>query len=59
MVVTQLINPPVGEVFNLNKDPVQNTEVINISPAGMRIDRDLYKSLKEDISDKQSYETLY
>tara|TARA_B100000700_G_scaffold198073_1_gene217857 strand:+ start:1 stop:993 length:993 start_codon:yes stop_codon:yes gene_type:complete len=53
-------DPPVGEVFNLNKDPVQNTEVINISPAGMRIDRDLYKSLKEDIlKDKASYKTLY
>ena len=53
-------NPPVGEVFNLNQDPVQNTEVINISPAGMRIDRDLYKSLKEDIlKDKVSYDTLY
>ena len=53
-------NPPVGEIFNLNQDPVQNTEVINISPAGMRIDRDLYKSLKEDIlKDKASYKTLY
>ncbi len=52
--------PNVGEVFNLHRDPVQNTEVINISLEGMRIDRDLYKSLKEDIlKDKASYKTLY
>ena len=37
------------EVFNKNIDPVQKTEEINIPQAGMRIDRDLYKSLKQNI----------
>ena len=51
--------PNVDEVFNINADPVQSAEEINISQAGMRIDRDLYKSFKEDLfKDKQSYNTL-
>ena len=49
----------VDEVFNKNIDPVQRTEEINIPQAGMKIDRDLYKSFKEDLfKDKQSYTTL-
>ena len=49
----------VDEVFNKNIDPLQKTEEINIQQAGMRIDRDLYKSFKEDFfKDKQSYNTL-
>ena len=53
--------PPtnVDEVFNKNIDPVQRTEEINIPQAGMRIDRDLYKSFKEDLfKDKQSFNSL-
>jgi hypothetical protein len=47
------------EVFNKNIDPVQKTEEINIPQAGMRIDRDLYKSFKEEFfKDKQSYSSL-
>ena len=54
-----VIKSNVDEVFNINVDPVQSTEEINISQAGMRIDRDLYKSFKEDLlKDKQSYNTL-
>ena len=54
-------HPPtnVDEIFNKNIDPVQRTEEINIPQAGMRIDRDLYKSFKEDLyKDKQSYSNL-
>ena len=54
-------HPPtnVDEVFNKNIDPIQKTEEINIPQAGMRIDRDLYKTFKEDLfKDKQSYSTL-
>ena len=52
--------PEVEEVFNKNADPIQSTEEINIPQAGMRIDRDLYKSFREDIfKDKKSYDTLY
>lgn len=51
--------PPIGEVFNKNIDPVQKTEEINIPQAGMRIDRDLYKSFKEEFfKDKQSFNSL-
>lgn len=51
--------PPIGEVFNKNIDPVQKTEEIKIEQLGMKIDRNLYKSLKEDLfKDKQSYSTL-
>jgi type I restriction enzyme R subunit len=54
------IKTKVDEIFNLHIDPVQRTEEINIPQAGMRIDRDLYKSFKDDIrKDKQSYQTLY
>ena len=54
------INPTnVDEVFNKNIDPVQKTEEINIPQAGMRIDRDLYKSFKEEFfKDKQSFNSL-
>ena len=54
------INPKkADEVFNKNIDPVQNTKEINIPQAGMRIDRDLYKSFKEEIfKDKQSFNSL-
>ena len=49
----------VDEVFNKNIDPLQKTEEIVIPQAGMRIDRDYYKSFKEDFfKDKQSYNTL-
>jgi len=54
-------HPPanVDEIFNKNIDPVQRTEEINIPQAGMRIDRDLYKSFKEELfKDKQSYSNL-
>ncbi len=54
-------HPPtnVDEIFNKNIDPVQRTEEISIPQAGMRIDRDLYKSFKEDLfKDKQSYSNL-
>jgi type I restriction enzyme R subunit len=54
------IKKKVDEIFNLHIDPVQRTEEINIPQVGMRIDRDLYKSFKDDIrKDKQSYQTLY
>jgi type I restriction enzyme R subunit len=54
------IKTKVDEIFNLHIDPVQRTEEINIPQVGMRIDRDLYKSFKDDIrKDKQSYQTLY
>ena len=54
------IKTKVDEIFNLHIDPIQRTEEINIPQAGMRIDRDLYKSFKDDIfKDKQSYQTLY
>jgi type I restriction enzyme R subunit len=54
------IKTKVDEIFNLHIDPVQRTEEINITQVGMRIDRDLYKSFKDDIrKDKQSYQTLY
>jgi type I restriction enzyme R subunit len=54
------IKKKVDEIFNLHIDPVQRTEEINIPQAGMRIDRDLYKSFKDDIfKDKQSYQALY
>ena len=47
------------EVFNKDIDPIQKTEEINIPQAGMRIDRDLYKSFKEEFfKDKQSYNSL-
>jgi len=54
------INPKkADEVFNKNIDPVQKTEEINIPQAGMRIDRDLYKSFKEEFfKDKQSFNSL-
>ena len=52
--------PEVEEVFNVNPDPVQYTDEINIPSSGMRIDRDLYKSFKDDISqDKKSYDILH
>ena len=52
--------PEVEEVFNENADPVQSTEEINIPQAGMKIDRDLYKSFRDVIyNDKKSYDTLY
>ncbi len=52
--------PNIDEVFNINVDPVQSTEVIDIPQTGMRIDRDLYKSFRDDIfKDKKSYNTLY
>ena len=56
-------DPPItsnaDEVFNKNVDPVQRTEEINIPQAGMRIDRDLYKSFKEEFfKDKQSFNSL-
>ena len=54
-------NPPINadEVFNKDIDPIQKTEEINIPQAGMRIDRDLYKSFKEEFfKDKQSYTNL-
>ncbi len=57
-------NPPidpkkVDEVFNKKVDPVQKTEEINIPQVGMRIDRDLYKSFKEEFfKDKQSFNSL-
>ena len=54
------IRKKVDEIFNLHIDPIQRTEEINVSQAGMRIDRDLYKSFKDDIfKDKLSYQTLY
>ena len=47
-------------MFNKKVDPVQSAEEISIPQAGMRIDRDLYKSFREDIfKDKKSYDTLY
>lgn len=47
------------EVFNKNIDPVQSTEEIKIPEAGMRIDRDLYKSFKEEFfKDKQTYSSI-
>ena len=53
------ITSNVDEVFNKNIDPVQKTEEINIPQAGMRIDRDLYKSFKEEFfKDKQSFNSL-
>ena len=54
------INPKkADEVFNKNIDPIQKTEEINIPQAGMRIDRDLYKSFKEEFfKDKQSFNSL-
>ena len=54
------INPKkADEVFNKNVDPIQKAEEINIPQAGMRIDRDLYKSFKEEFfKDKQSYSSL-
>ena len=52
--------PNIDEVFNINVDPVQSTEVIDIPQTGMRIDRDLYKSFRDDIfKDKKSYNILY
>ena len=53
-------NPPISEeVFNKNLDPVKRTEEINIPQAGMRIDRDLYKSFKNDIlNDEHSHTKL-
>ena len=53
-------NPPISEeVFNKNLDPIKRTEEINIPQAGMRIDRDLYKSFKNDIlKDEHSYSKL-
>ena len=54
-------HPPknADEVFNKNVDPVQKAEEINIPQAGMRIDRDLYKSFKEEFfKDKQVYSSL-
>ena len=51
--------PRPEEVFNKNIDPIQKTEEINIPQAGMRIDRDLYKTFKEEFfKDKQSYNSL-
>ena len=45
--------------FNKKFDPLKKTEEIHITQDGMRIDRDLYKSLRDEIyADKQSYETL-
>ena len=39
---------------------MQSTEEIDIPQTGMKIDRDLYKSFKDDIfKDKQSYNILY
>ena len=54
------INPKnADEVFNKNIDPVQKTEEIKIEQVGMRIDRDLYKSFKEEFfKDKQSFNSL-
>ena len=54
------INPKnADEVFNKNIDPIHKTEEINIPQAGMRIDRDLYKSFKEEFfKDKQSFNSL-
>ena len=50
----------IEEVFNKNIDPIQSTEEINIPQAGMRIDRDLYKSFRADIfKDKKSYDILH
>ena len=57
-------NPPhpptnVDEVYKKDEDPDQKTKEINIPQAGMRIDRDLYKSIKEEFfKDKQSFNSL-
>jgi len=41
--------PPNDLVYNLEKDPVKKTEEIFIPQAGMRIDRELYKSFKDRV----------
>ena len=51
--------PPTGEVFNKNVDPIKKTEEIFVPQAGMRIDRDLYKTFKDDLfQNKQSHDIL-
>ena len=52
--------PEVEEVFNDKDDPVHHIEEFNIPEDGMRIDRDLYNSFRDDIfKDKKSYDILY
>jgi type I restriction enzyme R subunit len=51
--------PPTGEVFNKDVDPIKKTEEIYVPQAGMRIDRDLYKTFKDDLfKNKQSHDIL-
>ena len=53
--------PPksIGEVFNKDVDPIKKTEEIFVPQAGMRIDRDLYKTFKDDLfKNKQSHDIL-
>lgn len=50
----------LGKIINDLIDPLKVVKVIKIPPAGMRIDRDLYKSFKDHIcNDKQLYKILY